>query len=260
MRLGLLLTMTMVCHAASLYTNRRLASGCVTAVRLRDKWRFLHQGRRPFIRIRRRAFIFRNGVTAHASSVSSVAATSTSSEIQLQTGTGCSRVYGFSYIADHPNAEYSAIRLMGQGIGSHMMSPQLFPHGENVSINSTCDLEGPSGRRQLDIGLRYIVLVLLNGQRIVFSCETRDSNRYVIRSQGFPSPDKDSFLCVHFKPMEDDPFYDYVFSRLNSGVMMDGMLKVIEKGRPIFMHQDCDWFDSPARPEFLYRSGQRSYA
>nr|KAG5689547.1 hypothetical protein BaRGS_022050 [Batillaria attramentaria] len=123
---------------------------------------------------------------------------------------------GFSYIADHPNAEYSAIRLMGQGIGSHMMSPQLFPHGENVSINSTCDLEGPSGRRQLDIGLRYIVLVLLNGQRIVFSCETRDSNRYVIRSQGFPSPDKDSFLCVHFKPMEDDPFYDYVFSRLNS--------------------------------------------
>ncbi|KAK7473653.1 hypothetical protein BaRGS_00035131 [Batillaria attramentaria] len=192
-------------------------------------------------------------------------------------------IYLISYIADHPNAEYSAIRLMGQGIGSHMMSPQLFPHGENVSINSTCDLEGPSGRRQyafirrappgckfprelhsswnftylharrLDIGLRYIVLVLLNGQRIVFSCETRDSNRYVIRSQGFPSPDKDSFLCVHFKPMEDDPFYDYVFSRLNSGVMMDGMLKVIEKGRPIFMHQDCDWFDSPARPEFLYR-------
>lgn len=35
-----------------------------------------------------------------------------------------------------------------EGIGSHIMSPQLFPHGTEVSINTTCDFVGPEERQQ----------------------------------------------------------------------------------------------------------------
>ena len=35
--------------------------------------------------------------------------------------------------------------------------------------------------RSLDISLRKMELVLLDGRRLLFSCEARDSKRYVIR-------------------------------------------------------------------------------
>lgn len=273
--------MTVVCHAAIIRNNK--LKGCITNVRLRDKWRFLHQGRRPYIRIRRRALIFRNGrYRVRFKCVESYGNIYLLRKSNYNPGEDAVLCVGFSYIADHPYAEYTAIRLMGQGIGSHMMSPILFPHGHHVTINNTCDLDGPKDRqeyafikraspgckfpkelhrswnftylraRSLDIGLKYLVLALLDGRKFLFSCETRDSNRYVIRAHDFPSPDQDAFMCVHFVPTKDDPFYTYTFSRLNSGSMLDGMIKLVEKGRTIHMHQDCDWFDSPAPPEFLY--------
>ncbi|XP_070199972.1 uncharacterized protein [Littorina saxatilis] len=281
MQLGILLTMTVVCNAAILHTRK--PKGCVTHVMLRDKWNFLNQGRRPFIRVRRGAFIFRNGkYRVKFKCVERFGNIYLLRKSKYKEGQDAVVCVGFTYIADHRYAEYTAVRLMEQGIGSHVMSPKLFPHGKHVSINSTCDFKGPRERRQysymrraapgckfpkelrrtwnftymharsLDISFTKIMLNLLDGRQLNFSCDARDSRRYVVRAHGFPVPDKDAFMCIHFMPVRDDPFYSYVFSRLNSGNLMDGMLRIVEKDQPVHMHQHCDWLDSPARPEFMY--------
>ncbi|KAL8591072.1 hypothetical protein ACOMHN_032637 [Nucella lapillus] len=274
--------MTVVCHAAIMRHTQR-HKGCVTNVRLRDKWRFCNQGRRPFIRIRRGAFIFRNGrYRVRFKCVESFGSIYLFRKSNYKEGFDAVVCLGFSYVADNNYAEYTVTRLMGEGIGSHVVSPQLFPHGQAVSVNTTCDFQSPKERRQyafmeraapgckfprqlqkswnftylharsLDIDGRHMVLVLLDGRRLVFTCQTRDSNRYVLISNGFPTGQQDSFMCVHFIPVRDDPFYSFVFSRLNSGNFMDGLLRVVKKGQVIRLHQNCDWIDSPARPEFMY--------
>ncbi|PVD33992.1 hypothetical protein C0Q70_05254 [Pomacea canaliculata] len=281
MRWSVLLTLGFVCNAS--LANEDSVSGCQTQVLLRDKWRFLHQGRRPYIRIRRKSLIFRNGpIRVRFSCVQNIGNIYLIRKSNYKPGQDAVLCVGFSYVADHPYAEYSAIRLMTEGIGSHIMSPQLFPHGTEVSINTTCDFVGPEERQQyafihratpgckfpkklnkswnftylharrLVIDGNNMTLILLNGRSIVFSCYARDSNYYVVRSSGYPTADKDSYMCVSFVPIRDNPFYSYVFSRLNSGSILDRMLKTIPKGQRVHLHQDCDWMDSPARPEFLY--------
>ena len=41
---------------------------------------------------------------------------------------------------------------------------------------------------------------------------------------------------------------------------MEGMVRLIPRGRLADMFSDCDWLDSPARPEYLYqRLGTQTY-
>ncbi|CAL1532441.1 unnamed protein product [Lymnaea stagnalis] len=60
-------------------------------------------------------------------------------------------------------------------------------------------------------------------------------------------------MCMEFSVVEDDPFFNFQLSRLNSGDVQDGRLRSVVRYRPVDIHVDCDWLDSPAIPEFLYR-------
>ncbi|XP_005099542.2 uncharacterized protein LOC101862730 [Aplysia californica] len=286
--LFLLLACLLLVQAAK-WRRRRRRSTCATHPRLRDKWHFLSHSRRVFVRIRAHQVVFRHG----SAKVIKYRCVENTGNIYLlrkrnihekQDGVLC---LGFSYIADHPKAEYAVLRLIGPGEGTHLMSPVIVPRKAELSIKSTCDLDGESlhedsdhitnafirralpgckfpaqiqGRwnftyqhaRSLEIWSRNATLHLMNGKNIKFLCDKRDGGVFVFRTSQYTGKHEDAIMCAEFTPMPEDPFYSFQVSRHNSGNLLDGQLKSVSRSKPIYVHVDCDWIGSPARPEFLY--------
>ncbi|XP_041367792.1 uncharacterized protein LOC121382291 [Gigantopelta aegis] len=260
------------------------AATCEFKNRLRDKWYFVGQNRNSYLRIRRTAIQFRIGrhdrirfkCVRNRGNIYLV------KKPLFQPGMDAVLCIGFSYIADHPEAEYSLVRLMAPGLGSHIMSPRLIRHRTKLTINGTCQFVHGGGRRQftfikrrkpgcrfpkklhgdwnftyrkahhLTFNLRNMTLVLLSGETITFQCHTRDNGLYLVRTRGFRNTEKDGVLCLRIEALPEDPFYDYEMSRLNSGEELDDQLMMVPSYKPVHLHRDCQWIDSPARPHYLY--------
>ncbi|GFO33880.1 hypothetical protein PoB_006038500 [Plakobranchus ocellatus] len=270
--------------------RRRRRPTCVTEPRLRDKWHIVGENKRVSIRIRSNRVVYRHGAKVIKyrclENRRNIYLLRKPKYEGKNDGIIC---LAFSYVADHPRGEYAIIRLIGQGQGSFLMSPVLVPRRAKLSIDSTCDLEGrhtrvPSkdhyvtrgfmrrsvqgckfpkaiqGRwnftyqhaKSLEIWQRNSTLHLMDGSSVRFMCDKRDGSVFVFRSRRFVSADEDAIMCVEFTPMEDDPFYSFQLSRHNSGKYLDGQLKPVSKSDSVYIHIDCDWMGSPARPEFLY--------
>ncbi|CAL1548085.1 unnamed protein product [Lymnaea stagnalis] len=271
------------------YARRHRRSTCVTHPRLRDKWHFLDQSKHVFIRIRAHQIVYKHG----RAKVIKYRCIESQGNIYLlrkpkyrseDDGVLC---LGFSYVADHPKAEYVVLRLIGPGDGTHLFSPVITDRQTKLSVATTCDLQGSyvgqhpvhttnafirralpgckfpaeiRGRwnytyqhaKSLEIWQRNATLHLMNGESIRFMCDKRDGGVFVFRAKEYVSRDEDAIMCAEFTPMQDDPFYSFQMSRHNSGNLLDGQLRSVSKSRPVYVHVDCDWIGSPARPEFLY--------
>ncbi|CAG5132812.1 unnamed protein product [Candidula unifasciata] len=269
--------------------RRRRHSTCVTHPRLRDKWNFLDDDPRVYVRIRAHHVVYKQGSTK----VVKYACVENKGNIYLlrkrkykdsEDGVVC---LGFSFIADHPRAEYLVLRLIEAGEGAHLLSPVMKSPESHLSIDMTCDLEGQpaddrhahtttafirralpgckfppeiQGRwnftyqhaRMLEIWQSNATLHLMSGQDVRFFCDKRDGHVFVFRAKAFVSKDEDAIMCAEFSPMPEDPFYSFQVSRHNSGNLLDGQLRSVSRSKPVYVHVDCDWIGSPARPEFLY--------
>ncbi|KAH9502746.1 hypothetical protein Btru_069672 [Bulinus truncatus] len=106
--------------------------------------------------------------------------------------------------------------------------------------------------KSLEIWQRNATLYLMNGESVKFICDKRDGGVFVFRAKEYVSRSEDAIMCAEFTPMPDDPFYSFQVSRHNSGNLLDGQLRTVSRSKPVYVHVDCDWIGSPARPEFLY--------
>ncbi|XP_059140915.1 uncharacterized protein LOC131928800 isoform X2 [Physella acuta] len=271
------------------WSRRHRRQTCVTQQRLRDKWHFIDQSKHVFIRIRAHQVVYKHGKTK----VIKYRCVESQGNIYLlrrpkykneDDGVLC---LGFSYIADHPRAEYVVLRLIGPGDGPNLLSPVISEKDTKLSIATTCDVQGSyiehhpayttnafirralpgckfplelRGRwnytyqhaKSLEIWQRNATLHLMSGESVKFLCDKRDGGVFVFRAKEYVSKDEDAIMCAEFTPMPDDPFYKFEMSRHNSGNLLDGQLRSVSKSRPVYVHVDCDWIGSPARPEFLY--------
>lgn len=39
---------------------------------------------------------------------------------------------------------------------------------------------------------------------------------------------------------------------VTGGEHLDGMVKLLPVGKVVSLREDCDWIDSPARPQYIY--------
>ncbi|BFZ15888.1 hypothetical protein BsWGS_18927 [Bradybaena similaris] len=269
--------------------RKRRHATCVTQPRLRDKWNFLGEDKRVYVRIRAHHVVYKHGSTKliKYACVENKGNTYLLRKRKFKDSEDGVVCLGFSLIADHPQAEYLVLRLIGAGNGSHLLSPVMKPQESQVSIEQTCDVEGEpadeqhthassafirralpgckfplelQGRwnftyqhaRMLEIWHSNATLHLMSGQLVRFLCDKRDGQVFVFRAKAFASKDEDAIMCAEFSPMPEDPFYSFQVSRHNSGNLLDGQLRSVPRSRPVFVHLDCDWMGSPARPEFLY--------
>ncbi|XP_071104851.1 uncharacterized protein [Haliotis cracherodii] len=273
-----------VCTCLILFIISETAGRCEFKHRLRDKWYFQGQNRNTFIRIRRSAVQFhadRNHRIRYkcVESRGNIYLMRKNRFEPSKDGVLC---IGFSYLADHPNAEFSLVRLMSPGVSSHIMSPKVIGRGSKINIDNSCEfLQGHDRRlytfikrrspgckfpskllgdwnytyrhaHHLTFAQSNLTLQLLNGERYIFYCDSRDRDNFVIRNVGYRGTDRDAIMCMRLDPLEEDPFYDFQLSRTNSGTDMDGKLMLVERGKRVLLHTDCDWLDSPARPEYIY--------
>ena len=285
MKLSLLVFLVLVslslCLARRRWRRRELQRTCVTHPRLRDKWMVLGDNARTFLRIRTHQVVSRHKKTVYryrcVENVGNIYLLRQKNILDKQDGVLC---LALTYVADHPHGEYKMMRLIGSGLDFNITSPVIMPRRSRISIASTCDMnmeyensafirrQGPGckfpkhlqGRwnytyqhaRSFEIWKRNATLHLMSSRQIKFLCDKRDGGLFVMRSSQFVSPQEDAIMCVEFLPTEEDEFYSYQVSRHNSGRMLDGQLKGIAKGKSVYIHVDCDWIGSPARPEFLY--------
>ena len=53
-----------------------------------------------------------------------------------------------------------------------------------------------------------------------------------------------AFWCIHVM--------NFLYVSVAGGEVLERMVKSFPVARPIALYDDCDWVDSPARPEYLY--------
>ncbi|XP_060606425.1 uncharacterized protein LOC132758742 [Ruditapes philippinarum] len=105
---------------------------------------------------------------------------------------------------------------------------------------------------------KTFTITLMDGNKTRFDCSVRDGDLYVFRAPGFRDRSSDGIVCFNITKLVEDPHYQYEMSRLNSGEEptvgghIDEMVKLFPAGKPISLHDHCDWIDSPARPQYLY--------
>ncbi|KAK0054766.1 hypothetical protein Bpfe_015863 [Biomphalaria pfeifferi] len=295
-----LLVITWLYLIGRTYPRRHRRSTCVTHPRLRDKWHFVDQSKQVFVRIRAHQIIYKYG---KSKAIKYKCLESQDNIYLLRSNKYKNEDHGvvclaFTYVADHPRAEYVVIRLIGPGDGTQVLSPVVVDQEAKLSIETTCDRHVvhagqhatiayirrareytiPSvtsaspvipgckfppelrGRwnytyqhaKSLEIWQRNATLHLMSGESVKFICDKRDGGVFVFRAKEYVSRSEDAIMCAEFTPMPDDPFYSYQMSRHNSGNLLDGQLRSVSKSRPVYVHVDCDWIGSPARPEFLY--------
>ncbi|CAG5123642.1 unnamed protein product, partial [Candidula unifasciata] len=184
---------------------------CATHPRLRDKWNFLDDSRKVYVRIRAHQMTYKHGSIKYikyrcVENRGNIYLLRKRKYKENADGVLC---LGFSFVADHPKAEYAILRLMGHGDGSHLLSPVVVPHDAKISIEKDCDLDGEfmdddvsyttsafirralpgckfppeiQGRwnftyqhaKMWEIWQRNATLHLMSGQAVKFVCDKRD--------------------------------------------------------------------------------------
>ncbi|KAK3101794.1 hypothetical protein FSP39_006415 [Pinctada imbricata] len=258
-------------------------SNCSTPMTLRDRWFFIDEARTT-LRIRRKSFVFKdpgNEILRYKC----VQNKGNTYLLRIQ-GIDLNRdgivCIGFAPVHDHPTAEYRIWRLSQSVIGHRIMAPQEIPgsiippninhwcKGAHLPVESYIQRSEPGCKfphelrthwqTSLQIAWRLsfskteLSFVAMNRTSYRFRCERRDKEFYLLRSFNM-LPGQDGILCLNIVQLPTDPFYDFKMSRTNSGNWnsLEGMVLLVDRGLSVRLYEDCDWLDSPARPEFLYR-------
>ncbi|KAL4231144.1 hypothetical protein ACF0H5_008727 [Mactra antiquata] len=267
-----------------LNTQQTEGDACEIPESLKDRWMLVN---RPRERLRIRgnvSMIVKYGKTKHQySCLESKGHTfllATTQNIGSKQGVLCIL---FTQVNNDPKAEYRIVRLNGHGAEHHILGPQLLPQYLNSypTLNDTCVLAGGvrdysayirrterrcnfpeeiirswnytyRAAKDVSFAEKTFTLTLMSGEKVRFDCSRNDGDVYILRSTGYTDPIYDGIMCLNITKLDEDPHYKYELSRLNSGDHLDGMVKLYPVGKPVSVLEDCDWIDSPARPQYIY--------
>ncbi|KAL5006574.1 hypothetical protein ScPMuIL_015380 [Solemya velum] len=273
---------------------------CHFSIHMKDRWNFQGQTEKRFIRIREHQILYKEPGQSILrlrceESRGNIFLLRRPRYRHGREGVLClgfAKVWdpGFAQLeSKRSQIEYSILRLNAGTVGGHLMSPQLATRGVVPTIDNTC--YDKMGRRMLGslvrshrackfprklrrkwnytyphaqhitIDSRNLTLQLLNGNKYIFECEKRDRSLYVLRTKDIIPGQLDGIMCLEISRLRSDPHYQYQISRINSGEILDGQLRLVSPVQPFHLYQHCDWIDSPGRPEFLYNihAGQIDY-
>lgn len=155
-------------------------------------------------------------------------------------------------LRDSNRDEYALIKRQGSWIGAWVRSEKRcsFPEELQRSWNYTYHKA-----KQVSFSKKTFALELFekaNVETYRFDCSVNDGDLYVLRHSGFVDPETDGVICMNITRLVEDPFYTYELSRLNSGKELHGQVMRFPAGKAVSLYEDCDWVESPARPEYLY--------
>lgn len=262
------------------YTDCR--SLCAISTNLRDRWLFIREPG-TVLRIRRKSIVFKEPGREKLRYKCKERKGNTYLFRLRQSSSTQNAILciGFAYISNHPTAEFSVVRLIkAAAVGHLLMSPLVVNSSSSISIDRNCKGADKSiysylvrttpgcrfpGRLRntwqttMKIAWRMtftksdFLIKLMNGSSYLFRCEKRDKDFYLLRS-GSIIHGIDGILCLGVKTLHNDPHYRFEVARLNSGGShsIDEMMIQVPRGYPVFLHKDCDWIESSARPDYIY--------
>ncbi|XP_052773613.1 uncharacterized protein LOC128212277 [Mya arenaria] len=267
---------------------RHLNGTCEIPGRLRDRWTLLTPDRER-LRIRSHSMTARYPGQTNLTRIRYRCLESRGHTFLLGTETSIGRqgsgvlCLGFAAIfGNSVVGEYSIVRLNAVGYESHLLGPQLLPrttvkwptlndtcvqaadqkdyYAEIVRAERRCVFPDELHRtwnfthhkaRHVTFAEKTFTFTFMDGSVHKFDCNVKEGDIYVLREFEF-TDGQDGVLCYNITRLLEDPHYNFEMSRLNSGDHMEGMVRLLPVGRPVELSEDCDWLESPARPEFLY--------
>ncbi|XP_052825661.1 uncharacterized protein LOC106875689 [Octopus bimaculoides] len=261
------------------------SSCCDISAELRDKWYFSGGNKTNFLRIRQRVMVTydsANGKVRYKCEEKKNNVFLIRKKVYRPNKDGV-LCLGFSYSRNNNNKpENTLVRYNSMRQSFHILSPELIPRDQPVSIDTQCDLLKTGGTkptaalqrsapgcriptdlrgewrytlkiaRRLLVDVKYIGLVLLNNTVVRLNCESRDGNMFLFRAKNFDPGRHDALICLKVERLEYDPHYAYKLSRLNSGNVLHNQLRLINVNEPLQLHIHCDWIESPGIAEYLY--------